>query len=171
MGICCFSLSSVVNTVNGDGSYVGFITIDVPIDTVSERYLRRSLAGAEEDGAVLIVTNLDTLGGLLGSTRDTVESILNSNVPVAVAVSAPLGKTEKIVVISGGGGGDSGGTAASRLTRDVTSIMAELPSVVEILTGIDISSTLKNLTAFKTENGSDGNQQMPESESDETPLN
>ena len=147
MGICCFFLSSVVNTVNGDGPYVGFITIDVPIDTVSERYLSRSLTGAEEDGAVLIVTNLDTLGGLLGSTRDTVESILNSNVPVAVAVSAPLTKTEKIVMISGGGGGgwggDSGGTAASRLTRDVTSIMAELPSVVEVLTGIDISSTLK----------------------------
>jgi len=125
------------------------ITIDVPIDTVSERYLSRSLTGAEEDGAVLIVTNLDTPGGLLSSTRDTVEPILNSNVPVAVAVSAPLTKTEKIVMISGGGGGgggwggDSGGTAASRLTRDVTSIMAELPSVVEVLTGIDISSTLK----------------------------
>jgi flotillin len=90
---------------------------------------------------------------------------------VAAAVSAPLAKTEKIVMISGGGGGDSGGTGASRLTRDVASIMAELPSVVEALTGIDILSTLKNLTAFKTENGSDGNQQIPESESDETPLN
>ena len=49
--------------------------------------------------------------------------------------------------------------------------MAELSSVVEALNGIDILSTLKNLTAFKTENGSDGNQQMLESESDETPLN
>jgi flotillin len=46
-------------------------------------------------------------------------------------VSAPLAKTEKIVMI--GGNGSSAG--ASKLTKDVTQVMAELPAVVEALTG------------------------------------
>jgi flotillin len=50
---------------------------------------------------------------------------------LAAAVSAPLAKTEKIVMI--GGNGSSAG--ASRITRDVTQVMAELPAVVEALTG------------------------------------
>ena len=50
---------------------------------------------------------------------------------LAAAVSAPLAKTEKIVMI--GGNGSGGG--ASRITRDVTQVMAELPAVVEALTG------------------------------------
>jgi flotillin len=50
---------------------------------------------------------------------------------LASAVSAPLAKTEKIVMI--GGNGSSPG--ASRITKDVTQMMAELPAVVEALTG------------------------------------
>ena len=50
---------------------------------------------------------------------------------LASAVSAPLAKTDKIVMI--GGNGSSAG--ASKITRDVTQVMAELPAVVEALTG------------------------------------
>jgi flotillin len=50
---------------------------------------------------------------------------------LAAAVSAPLAKTDKIVMI--GGNGSSAG--ASKITRDVTQVMAELPAVVEALTG------------------------------------
>jgi flotillin len=52
---------------------------------------------------------------------------------LASAVSAPLAKTDKIVMIGGGGNGASAG--ASKITRDVTQVMAELPDVVEALTG------------------------------------
>ena len=69
-------------------------------------------------------------------------------------------------MISGGGNGESGGIGASRLTRDITSIMAELPSVVEALTGTE----LKNLAEFNLKNGSDDNQQLPDSETDASPL-
>src|SRR5204862_184450 len=44
---------------------------------------------------------------------------------LAAAVSAPLSKTEKIVMIGGGGNGD--GIGAHRVTRDVMKIVAELP--------------------------------------------
>jgi flotillin len=51
---------------------------------------------------------------------------------LASAVSAPLAQTDKIVMI---GGGNGSGPGASRITRDVTQVMAELPSVLEALTG------------------------------------
>ncbi|MFN2617361.1 MAG: flotillin family protein [Thermoleophilaceae bacterium] len=51
---------------------------------------------------------------------------------LAAAVSAPLAKTDKIVMIGGSNGSSPG---ASRITGDVTQVMAELPAVVEALTG------------------------------------
>ena len=99
-----------------------------------------------------------------------IEQLFDRLPEVAAAISAPLAKTEKIVMISGGGNGESGGIGASRLTRNITSIMAELPSVVEALTGTDILSTLKNLAEFNLKNGSDDNQQLPDSETDASPL-
>jgi len=72
---------------------------------------------------------------------------------VAEAVALPLAKTERIVMISGGD--SSAGAGASRITRDVTNIIAQLPEVVEALTGIDVIGTLKKLPGFQTsEDGS-----------------
>ena len=51
---------------------------------------------------------------------------------IAAAVSAPLAKTDKIVMI----GGNGAGAGASRITRDVTQIVAELPELIEALTGM-----------------------------------
>jgi len=51
---------------------------------------------------------------------------------LAAAVSEPLSKTEKIVMI---GSGDGDGVGAHRITRDVMKIVAELPEVLESLTG------------------------------------
>jgi flotillin len=51
---------------------------------------------------------------------------------LAAAVSEPLSKTEKIVMI---GNGDGDGVGAHRVTRDVMKIVAELPEVLESLTG------------------------------------
>lgn len=99
-----------------------------------------------------------------------IEQLFDRLPEVAAAISAPLAKTEKIAMISGDGNGESGGIGASRLTRNITSIMAELPSVVEALTGIDILSTLKNLSEFNLKDGSDDNQQLPDSETDASPL-
>jgi flotillin len=51
---------------------------------------------------------------------------------LASAVSAPLAQTDKIVLI--GGNGSSSG--ASKITGDVTQIVAQLPEVLEALTGM-----------------------------------
>jgi flotillin len=72
---------------------------------------------------------------------------------LAAAVSAPLAQTEKIVMI-GGGGSDGAGPGAARITRDVTQIMAELPAVLEALTGMKLEDIVKRVPHVKG-NGAD----------------
>ena len=71
------------------GPYVALIDLDGAIDPISAGYLGRAIDLAAEEGAHLIVVRLDTPGGLLNSTRDMVEDILASEVPVVVYVSPP----------------------------------------------------------------------------------
>jgi flotillin len=61
---------------------------------------------------------------------------------LAAAVSAPLAQTEKIVMI---GGGNGSGPGAHKITRDVTQVMAELPAVVEALTGKSFEDIAKRI--------------------------
>ena len=63
---------------------------------------------------------------------------------VASAVAMPLAKTDSIVVISNGGDGGSG-AGASKVTQDISSTIAQLPALVQSLTGVDLISSLKNL--------------------------
>jgi flotillin len=61
---------------------------------------------------------------------------------LAAAVSEPLSKTEKIVMVNGGNGD---GVGAHRVTRDVTKIVAELPELLEALTGKRLDDLVKAL--------------------------
>jgi flotillin len=65
---------------------------------------------------------------------------------LAAAVSAPLAKTDKIVMI---GGGNGSGAGASKITSDVTQIMAELPEVLEALTGMKLGDIAKRVPGVK----------------------
>ncbi|MFQ5342270.1 MAG: flotillin family protein [Anaerolineae bacterium] len=58
---------------------------------------------------------------------------------LAGAVAEPLSKTEKIIVVGGNG---HNGTGAARITQDVAEVIAQLPTVVESLTGIRLSQLL-----------------------------
>lgn len=57
---------------------------------------------------------------------------------IAQAVAQPLAKTEKIIMI-----GDSG---ASKITKDITNVMAQLPETVKGITGIDLTQIIKNFS-------------------------
>ncbi len=70
------------------------------------------------------------------------ERMLEALPELARAIAEPLGKTDKITVISNGG---SNGTGAAKLTQDITGVIAQLPAVVESMTGIDLISALKGL--------------------------
>ena len=65
---------------------------------------------------------------------------------IAMAIADPLSKTDRIVVINSGGDG----AGASRVSRDVADIMAQVPETLEAITGIDITETIKNLPAVRS---------------------
>jgi flotillin len=76
------------------------------------------------------------------------QQILDKLPELAAAISAPLAKTDKIVVINSGGDNNSG-AGASRVTRDVADTMSQVPAVIEALTGISVLDLLRNLPAVR----------------------
>lgn len=63
------------------------VRVDGVINGVKRDLIARTLAQAQKQGAGLVIIELDTPGGLLDSTREIVEDLLQSPVPVAVYVS------------------------------------------------------------------------------------
>jgi flotillin len=69
---------------------------------------------------------------------------------IARAIAEPLTRTDRIVIINTGGTGDGqAGAGASKVTKDVADIIAQLPPVIEGLTGIDLETLIKNIPAIK----------------------
>ncbi len=60
---------------------------------------------------------------------------------IAQAVSSPLSKIDKIVMVNTGGGE----VGASKITGEVTNIMAQVPPVIEAMTGIKLQDLVKNV--------------------------
>jgi flotillin len=75
-----------------------------------------------------------------------IEMIVKVLPDVAGKVSEPLSKTEKIVIINSGNGPGGG---ASKVTGDVTQIIAQLPPVLESLTGVKFEKLLEQVPALK----------------------
>jgi flotillin len=73
------------------------------------------------------------------------EMFINILPKLAQAVSEPLSKTDKIVLISGNG--DSSG--ASKVTKDVTQVIAQLPPVIESLTGVKLEDLIERIPGLK----------------------
>ena len=73
-----------------DGRFAAFLDLDTAILPNSANFLSRGIDQAVDEGAELIIIQLDTPGGLLDTTRDMVSSILQSEIPVVVYV-APAG--------------------------------------------------------------------------------
>ena len=72
---------------------------------------------------------------------------------IAGRISEPLAKMEKMVIINSGSGPGGG---ASKLTGDVTQIMAQLPPVLESLTGVKFEKLLEQVPALKRAMGKGG---------------
>src|SRR5207247_3295343 len=75
-----------------------------------------------------------------------IEMIVRVLPDVAGKISEPLSKTEKMVIINSGNGVGGG---ASKLTGDITQIMAQLPPVIESLTGIKFEKLLEQVPALR----------------------
>ena len=80
-------LSFWASTVEAQSSHAVVVEIDEPIQPSTARFLERVVNEAEDGGARFVVIRLNTPGGLYDSTRDIVETILESKIPVIVYVS------------------------------------------------------------------------------------
>ncbi|MDW7980623.1 MAG: SPFH domain-containing protein [Verrucomicrobiales bacterium] len=75
-----------------------------------------------------------------------IDMILRVLPEMAGKIAEPLSKTEKIVIINAGTGQGGG---ASKLTGDIAQIMAQLPPVLESLTGVKFEKLLEQVPALK----------------------
>jgi membrane-bound serine protease (ClpP class) len=69
------------------GGRVNLATISGSINPASADYLISAIEQSEADGADALLIELDTPGGLVSSTKDIIQAILNAEVPVIVYVS------------------------------------------------------------------------------------
>jgi len=75
-----------------------------------------------------------------------IEMIMRVMPEIAGKISEPLSKMEKMVIINSGNGPGGG---ASKLTSDVTTIISQLPPVLESLTGVKFEKLLEQVPALK----------------------
>jgi len=72
---------------NATANHINVITIDGSINPASSDYLQGAIQQSESDGAEMLLIELDTPGGLLSSTKDIIQAMLNAEVPIVVFVS------------------------------------------------------------------------------------
>ncbi len=63
---------------------------------------------------------------------------------LAGAIAEPLSKVDKIVLV--GGNGD--GAGVSRITADITRVIAQLPTVIETLTGVKLQQLIEQIPSL-----------------------
>ncbi len=71
-----------------------------------------------------------------------IQQIVEALPQVAAAIAQPLAQTDRIVIISSGDGASAG---ASKISGDITNIIAQVPATVEALTGLNLSESISQL--------------------------
>ena len=121
--------------------------VDGVINSVNGRFVSRAIEQSEEDRATLLIIELNTPGGLLGSTREIVQLLLESPIPIAVFVSpkgARAGSAGTFITAAGNlavmapgtnigaaapissNGGDLEDTLASKVENDAAALIRSI---------------------------------------------
>jgi membrane-bound serine protease (ClpP class) len=87
---CAALLLALGAALPAAAAHINVVTIAGSINPASSDYVQKAIARSEAEDATAIVIELDTPGGLLSSTKDIIQAILNARVPVVVFV-APQG--------------------------------------------------------------------------------
>ena len=114
-----------------DSPHALVMTVDGIINSVKEGFISRAIDKAEEDRASVLVIRLDTPGGLLDATREIVELLLESPVPVAVFVSprgARAGSAGTFITAAGNFAVMAPGTniGASKVENDAAALIRSI---------------------------------------------
>jgi membrane-bound serine protease (ClpP class) len=84
------ALSAVLFAHAAQAAHLNIVVVDGMINPATSEHLQQAVATSETDGAVALLVELDTPGGLLTETQEMIQAILNAKVPVIVYV-APQG--------------------------------------------------------------------------------
>ena len=84
---CAAALLALAAASPAAAAHINVVTIAGSINPASSDYVQKAIAQSEAEDATAIVIDLDTPGGLLSSTKDIIQAILNARVPVVVYVS------------------------------------------------------------------------------------
>jgi len=68
-------------------SRIDVLTVDGTIVPIITDYIDRGISRAEDENATALIIELNTPGGLMGSTEEIVQRIMNADVPIVVYVS------------------------------------------------------------------------------------
>jgi membrane-bound serine protease (ClpP class) len=80
-------ISFASGIVRADSPKIEVLTVNGTIVPVVSSYIDRGISRAEQEGATACIIELNTPGGLLNSTEEIVQRILNARVPVVVYVT------------------------------------------------------------------------------------
>jgi len=89
LGMLCLGATLLVgqSAVGRSGGHINVVTISGSINPASADYLIEAIETSEQDGAAALLIELDTPGGLVSSTRDILQAMLNASVPTIVYVT------------------------------------------------------------------------------------
>jgi len=88
--VCLSAIAFVSSDAGADSSVIEVLEVDGTIVPVVSDYINRGITQAESKNVAACVIVLNTPGGLLNSTEEIVQRILNAKVPIVVYV-APSG--------------------------------------------------------------------------------
>jgi len=74
-------------TPAGGTGHVNVVEVDGVISAATADFIQKSIDASEEDGALALLVELDTSGGVLEATKDIVQALLNAEIPTIVYVS------------------------------------------------------------------------------------
>jgi membrane-bound serine protease (ClpP class) len=85
LGLLVAGFTSIA--VQAKGPYIEVLTAKGIVNPILADYIQRGITQAEKNGAVAVIIQMDTPGGLDSSMRDIVQNMIASTVPVIVYVS------------------------------------------------------------------------------------
>ncbi|MDP2729668.1 MAG: nodulation protein NfeD [Dehalococcoidales bacterium] len=85
--IAILAVALLQTTAGAVTQSIHILTVDGTIVPVIADYIDRGVSQAEDENAAAVIIELNTPGGLLGSTEQIVQKIMNADVPVIVYVS------------------------------------------------------------------------------------
>ena len=86
-GLVMLTLAPYVSAVTTAAKTAYLVEIDGAIGPVTQELIVRSLESAEAEGAVMVILQMNTPGGLDHSMREIVQAILDAHIPVITYIS------------------------------------------------------------------------------------